>query len=572
MAVCNIFNTFESDKNIGIFLTFSQYMEDLTSYVTKGNNYRVVPSKFVALDIKGSQDAGRDLSNDIIPKILQNHFENGCALWRDEDWNPESSKYLFWNAMIDSELLSHDDNICSAIKFIGDINISSYDEVDGMGYSEIYCHIPNESKEGLYRLDILNDGKSIESSDYILGYTEEELGEHGKLDPHITYTIKECTIEKERDIESNYFNINSIVVLYDIYSGDNTQPIWKDIPMGIYFTGPVVDGNISNSITKYVTNESIYGAGTSYGLRICSRFSLNSNDINISVDGSDYHSNISVLLSEMSKSQSKMDDIINKTYDISQNYKDLLAIFKNSRTNVPYIKNINGINYWFVNGRMLDKSVIDDSKYDGYDLMVSIPDNIILLTDSNNKFNRHITWSIKHGDINVKPLELFLNDINNPQNTSIDYIPIEFDKSNDYQIKGYTVIANIRTSSGIEKIEEDTYVSFVWPSYWGLVNESANDININDIIDQLSVEKIDSRLLVKKYDNLFNDGIYKHVCFAYPSDFGKLTSITDSRDIEYINDFDCLEQTISYNGREIPYYVYIDKHPAGVQNYTLKFR
>ena len=49
MAVCNIFT--ELNKPTGNFLMFSNYTEDICKYSVFDSNYRVVPSKFYALDV-----------------------------------------------------------------------------------------------------------------------------------------------------------------------------------------------------------------------------------------------------------------------------------------------------------------------------------------------------------------------------------------------------------------------------------------------------------------------------------------------------------------------------------------
>ena len=50
MAICNLFNEFTNYS--GNFLMFSQYVEDVTQNFTKNDtNYRVVPSRFIALNI-----------------------------------------------------------------------------------------------------------------------------------------------------------------------------------------------------------------------------------------------------------------------------------------------------------------------------------------------------------------------------------------------------------------------------------------------------------------------------------------------------------------------------------------
>ena len=115
MAVCNLFK--KLTKNTGTFLLFSQYNEDLTKMVTQPGSYRVAPSRFIALDVnyKNLGVEGSDL-NVIVPQILQNNFENGCAYLRsvyegefESKWTPEISKNLFWNTLLDSGLIHVND-------------------------------------------------------------------------------------------------------------------------------------------------------------------------------------------------------------------------------------------------------------------------------------------------------------------------------------------------------------------------------------------------------------------------------------------------------------------------------
>ena len=123
MAVCNIFK--ELTKPTGTFLTFSQYAESMTN-----TQQKVIPSKFVAINIHRDS-----LSNNLIPKILQNYYENGIAVIKNDtnSWIDNYSKDLFWRTMF-NHFISLDD-----IKYIGDINIQSYEEYGGTGYTEIYC-------------------------------------------------------------------------------------------------------------------------------------------------------------------------------------------------------------------------------------------------------------------------------------------------------------------------------------------------------------------------------------------------------------------------------------------------
>ena len=46
-----------------------------------------------------------------------------------------------------------------------------------------------------------------------------------------------------------------------------------------------------------------------------------------------------------------MNEVISNSFKVQQNLQDMLAIFKNNRINTPYIKEIAGKSYWFVNGK-----------------------------------------------------------------------------------------------------------------------------------------------------------------------------------------------------------------------------
>ena len=168
------------------------------------------------------------------------------------------------------------------------------------------------------------------------------------------------------------FEFNTIVVLYNIVDsagevislGNNTL---QDIPLGIYFTGTITNGIISNKVTKYVSNDDIFGAGTSYGLRICSRFSSQargSEIVSVNSDGSS--AGLSEALSEMSETITKMNEVVNNIH-LSQSYiKETLSIFKNNTTNVPYIKKVGGADYWFVNGKLIGSAAGVDAVDDSY--------------------------------------------------------------------------------------------------------------------------------------------------------------------------------------------------------------
>lgn len=377
MAICNILG--DMQNSTGNFLTFSQYIEDLTHWQTDAG-YKVSPSKFIALNLKSFKrniitDYIHDNNyNSWVPSIFTNFIENRCAWLKTNDvngkWNPNHFKNVFWEALttlqanIDSTLTIESEPIITKddIMYVGNIDINSYDNINGQGYSEIYCYIPNDATNNLYEIqqsaslvtDLLNvSSKVINVNTKLVGY--ENIGSDSEYvtsykmnysEPEYDYNI----ISKDSVKDVDKFNINAIIVLYDIKNGDIN---YTDIPMGIYFTGLIDgNGNIQNSITKYVSNNDIYGSGTSYGLRICNRYATNHQQGNITITDNN-NSDISKLLSKISQTYDKMNEVL-ATYNSNNNVnKSLIDLFKNTQVNVPYVKNINGVEYWFVNGKKI---------------------------------------------------------------------------------------------------------------------------------------------------------------------------------------------------------------------------
>lgn len=353
MAVCNIFD--KLTNTTGTFLTFSQYMEDLTMAKSSNGMCKVVPSKFIGIEVVNFQEKINNIDvfdyNFSIPILFRDYLENGCALNRNSgSYNPHDFiKSVFWDT-IKNKLKIENNNI----HYIGDINIQSYDVIDGMGYSEIYCHIPNDAKKMDISIDSSNNGivytlSETKKNTPLEGYSDENY----ILTQNCIYETTDYDISINKTKTDNQFNINLIIVLYDFISAEEK---YENIPLGIYITGLINEnGEIQNTITKYVSDESIYNAGTSYGLRICSRFVASANSDKLIVKSTDVaddnYPQITKLLSEMSASQSKMNEVVSNIANYDKNFKDTLAIFKNSQTNVPYVKNYKNKKYWFVNGK-----------------------------------------------------------------------------------------------------------------------------------------------------------------------------------------------------------------------------
>lgn len=289
-------------KTDGTFITLSQYLEDLTRYNSEGESYQISPSSYKCFNCNFSEWS----DGEIIAKI--NEFETVIKNLRQSESG--CSHEAFVNEFNDYF------TFLSNKTYDDDIDIKSHNLHNGIGYTEIYCHIP----------------------------------ECAGTSPSISF--------------------NTVVVYYDVINCqlENNPATYQSIPMGIYFTGNIQDGVMSNSVTKHNFNANTNTTGSSYGLKICSRYVLGG-EPNIEFSSDVEYDNLSFVLSKMSETQESIQNALNNMIQTHEQYTSLLSIFKNSRTNVPYIKQVNVLdentgqirleNHWFVNGRDLGVTVAE---------------------------------------------------------------------------------------------------------------------------------------------------------------------------------------------------------------------
>ena len=405
---------------------FSQYVEDITRNYTNSDSYKVVPTQFVALNIDyktkcNDEDfkrivlnKGTNGPNIGIPKYFQNCFENACAYAKNYQnnsetptWTPKISRNLFWNFMFDGKFLtvknykpeSDSDLYVPEVVYFDDINMHSYNEHKGMGYNEIYCYIPANSAKKNCGVNVIenrqayineNDNKCLQG---FKDMTTENYEQTYYFDEDFTMTFDNDSAPALSASTESKYEFNTVVLLYSVFEkvDDGVKVDWKpvhtNIPMGIYFTGKFDDNNeMTNTVTKYV--QTSYDTGTSYGLRICTRFTAIGNgkivNDDIVVEDAGY-TNMCQLMTAMAENLTHMLDVTKSVINTTQSYKDTLAVIKNNRTNVPYIREIGGKQYWFVNGKLISEvgdvtinNTVNNNVYETTCDCDSIPENIII--------------------------------------------------------------------------------------------------------------------------------------------------------------------------------------------------
>lgn len=211
------------------------------------------------------------------------------------------------------------------------LSVDRYDSNEGLGYM-LYANIPYEINP----------------------------------DPAVTETSRPYFIDPLTEKKPEEFQFNCILVFFDTYqvedpSDPTAEPkkINSNIPLGVYFPGIIEKNGTSdnklftNIVTKYVSNVDAFGQGSSYGLRIMTRASAvpNSTTYQITVDEDQDTASLSTMMGEMGDLIKEMRDSKDCCNELSQDLKDHLAMFKNYRVNVPYIREVSGLQTWFVNGR-----------------------------------------------------------------------------------------------------------------------------------------------------------------------------------------------------------------------------
>lgn len=316
-----------------------------------GNAY---PQNLIIDNVPITESGFYSLGGSQIPNIL-------CPL-RDPESNPV-------------ELYAEENSIVAETDYFGEIlvNITEFinrSESDDLIYTDSGKPVTEDS----FKLDADHQKVRIESNKLVLrvdSFTDEDMTQGQKsITKHtvdgLTFELGENWIEFSAGTKNSY-KFNMIVLFYDIYNDKTTEDgeaklLYRNVPLGIYFTGCVKDGEFQNSVTKYVTNDDIFGQGSSYGLRVCTKFVGVPNSEFYEADVTrvaDDYAEIASAMGKFSEAIDTMTSAVNIYNATHQDIKDHLALFKNYRVNVPYIREVNHKHVWFINGRNTEQYLED---------------------------------------------------------------------------------------------------------------------------------------------------------------------------------------------------------------------
>ena len=304
----------------GKFYPFNRYVNDIA--LMMDDTHKIIPSKFVLLEEL------KDTSSYAWPDTCVDHINeltiSDAESLDDIDYAGIRNNILTFIKNYSKPNIeatsSGGANPNNDLYVGGDINFISHDIYDGMLYSEIYLHVSNEAGLKRYKISVTNQDKH----------------ENAVLGP-----------ENRPSNAPNNYSFQAVLMFYDIYKSDTEEPFACDIPLGIYILADE-DGIASQELTT--NDDNLYGNGTSWSTRICSRFvcsaSLNG-DPKIGTSPSDY-ATMTRLLSEFGKVIKTMEQNISSREEDMQTIKAYLDDFKHYQTiNVPYVLG----DWWYVNGR-----------------------------------------------------------------------------------------------------------------------------------------------------------------------------------------------------------------------------
>lgn len=161
-----------------------------------------------------------------------------------------------------------------------------------------------------------------------------------------------------------------------------------------------------------------------------------------------------------------------------------------------------------------------------------------------------VSWEMRRGSQKVEPDKVTVN------GSVVEDIVSEKTFNNVTTNTTYEVVATKDDKS----ITESTSVTFVNPSYYGVVsnNFTVSSGNISALQEIIKTGR--------EYEGTATTS-YQKVCYAYPSSFGELESIKDGSNQEILGSW--TKSSLQMNGEN--YHVYVLSDASTVTDYVLKF-
>ena len=288
-----------------IFHIFSNYENDLTR--TLDGSYKLYPSRWIAF-------RGGEVNLTEVQKRMEGNIRYGAY---GEMTSPFSTTDV-------ADLIQH--TALGDVVAAGDITLQQSEVEAGIAYSEIFIHV---------------DGEKLRRSYIYL--PDEPLRE---TDPIINELLGKPV--QQPGVAENNIEFDRIVVLYNLYRKAESETledmiVFRDYPLGLL--------ELESTQTLYI--DSKFGGGTSWSTRLMSRVATGR--AHVETPSTDYHT-LTRLLTEVGRSQSKMDEIVKTRIGHLDTFKSYMDRFRNEQSiNVPYI--IAG--RWFVNGKDIGPVVED---------------------------------------------------------------------------------------------------------------------------------------------------------------------------------------------------------------------
>ncbi len=258
MSVCNIYKKlFGDDGKQNSFYCFTEYSDALAGVITDDDHVKVTPSKYILLNLEVT---------DALANFLQNKYDNITCILRDTKDKGYKDYYLgtLLNIMREYDVWTEGTSE-SAPVCVGDIDIVSTNTIDGSNYTEWMVNVGPTDKKN-YNISLNFSKESVvDKNQYIRGYESEAsrasgVAEYGYISSANGEDLYTCTMTPTTTDETE-FQFDCVLILMDMEVGGVT---YSNIPMGIYV--------MPDKITKKISDSTIYGQGTSWGLKVAMRF------------------------------------------------------------------------------------------------------------------------------------------------------------------------------------------------------------------------------------------------------------------------------------------------------------